>query len=275
MTFLACWLAACLALGQADNESESEADLKQILVPYYSREAAKYDFSLDEARQQALVLESKPVLTWTNVDRYIGSVFVWTWQGRPEIIGCIGSQQLASGVSNVFHEFHSLSESTLPPLTLGDTSQKWLPVGAGVTFQEVENAPEPSDQERLRLTQMRGIAREFSGAMKDGKDITELRLLPQPLYRYKSPDRGIVDGAVFALVWKGTDPEVLLILENRKTESGDRWQVALARFNFREMWVTRNEKEVWRVGENRTSDNYVTGNVGAVDRGSLPGEERP
>lgn len=273
MTFLVCCLASWVALGQAPDESEAE--LKQILVPYYSREAATYDFSLDEAKQQPLVLESKPVLTWTNVDRYIGSVFVWTYQGRPEIIGCIGSQQLESGVSNVFHEFHSLSESTLPPLTLGDTNQKWLPVGAGVTFQDVENAPEPSDQERLRLTQMRAIARDFSGAMKDGKDVTELRLLPQPLYRYKSPDRGIIDGAIFALVWKGTDPEVLLILEDRKSESGSRWQVALARFNFREMWVTRSEKEIWRVSEKRTSDNYVTGNVGAVDRGSLPQEAAP
>jgi hypothetical protein len=268
------WLAALtLAFGQA--AVETEAELKQVLVPYYASEASVYDFFLDVEQQRPLVLEKKPVLTWTNVDHYMGAVFVWTYEGRPEVIGCIGSQQLASGISNVFHEFHSLSEKPLPPVSLGGTSEQWKPVGAGVTFQDVVEAPAPNDSERLRLAQMRGIAREFSGAMKDGQDVTELRLLPQPLYRYKSLDRGVIDGAIFALVWKGTDPEVLLILEDRKTESGNRWQVALARFNFREMWVTRNEKEIWRVGVNRTTDNYITGNVGSVDRGSLPRVEAP
>jgi hypothetical protein len=111
---------------------------------------------------------------------------------------------------------------------------------------------------------MRNLAREFNGWMKDGRDVTQLRLLPQPLTRYKAPDRGVTDGAIFALVWKGTDPEVLLILEDRKEKDEARWHYALARFNYREMWVKRDDKEVWRVGVERTSDIYLTSVVGEV-----------
>lgn len=83
---------------------------------------------------------------------------------------------------------------------------------------------------------MRNLAREFSGWMKQDGDVTQLRLLPQPIFRYKSRDMGVLDGALFALVWKGTDPDVLLLLEHG--------EVALARFNWREMWVERKDKEI-------------------------------
>jgi hypothetical protein len=273
MSSATCLLLVSVSLAQA--AVESEAELKQVLVPYYAREAAKYEFFLDAARQRPLVLEKKPVLIWTNVRPSMGSVFVWTLDGRPELVGCIGSQQRPDAISNAFQEFHSLSESTLPPVELGDNKLKWTPSSPGVTFQDVENAPEPNKSDKLRLTQMRGIARELGGAMKDGEDLTELRLLPQPLYRYSSPDRGVIDGAIFAFVWKGTDPEVLVILEDRMTPAGEKWQIAFARFNFREMWVTRNEKEIWRVEKNHVTGNYISGNLAVVNRDSLPREESP
>ncbi|HEY2251247.1 MAG TPA: hypothetical protein VGH74_09310, partial [Planctomycetaceae bacterium] len=102
------------------------------------------------------------------------------------------------------------------------------------------------------------------GWMKDGDDVTELRLVAQPIFRYKAADRGVADGAIFALVWKGTDPEVLLMLEDRPEGAESRWQFALARFNFREMWVKRLDREIWRVGVARENDIYITGQVGAV-----------
>jgi hypothetical protein len=191
----------------------------------------------------------------------MGAVFVWTYGGRPEIIGCIGSQQRRTGDSMIFHEFHSLSRQPLQAVKFGRGKQQWTPSRPGIELLAVDGASEPSDSERLRLTQMRNIAREFNGWMKDGDDVEELRLLPQPIFRYKAPDRDVVDGAIFALVWKGTDPEVLLLLEDRK-DAGSKWHFGLARFNFREMWVKRNDKEVWRVPVNRENDVYITDVVG-------------
>ena len=69
----------------------------------------------------------------------------------------------------------------------------------------------------------------------------ELRLLPQPLYRYESTDPDVLDGAVFAFVTSaGTDPEVFLVLEARKPAgSGEpAWQYALARFTDLNLWVS-------------------------------------
>lgn len=254
----ATYLVVAFALGQTTSD---EAALKEVLVPFYTREAAAYEFFLDEKHKQRLELQKQPVLTWTNVDHYIGSVFVWTAGGRPEVIGCIGSQQLPDGKCNVFHEFHALTQEPLPAVKFGDGQKQWAPTKPGVKMAPVAEAPAPADSERLRLTQMRTIAREFGGSMQDNQDVTELRLLTQPLIRYKAPERGVIDGAIFSFVWKGTDPEILLILEDRKTDAGSQWQFALARFNWRVMWATHKDKEVWRVGKTAETENYITGNV--------------
>ena len=52
--------------------------------------------------------------------------------------------------------------------------------------------------------------REFSGAFGYAQWRHELRLMPQPLYRYDADDEGgTFDGALFAFA-QGTDPEILL-----------------------------------------------------------------
>ena len=76
-----------------------------------------------------------------------------------------------------------------------------------------------------------------------------MRLLPQPLYRYEISDENspVVDGAVFTFVWTaGTDPEVLIAVEARRTDQGIRWYYAPARFTNREAWIQYQGKEVWR-----------------------------
>jgi hypothetical protein len=74
----------------------------------------------------------------------------------------------------------------------------------------------------------------------------ELRLLPQPLFRYGDEQESVVDGALFAYVWsKGTDPEFVLMLECRKTEKGVAWHFAPVRFSTRQLWLEYKGKEVW------------------------------
>ncbi len=76
----------------------------------------------------------------------------------------------------------------------------------------------------------------------------ELRLLTQPLYRYKSTDPDVLDGALFAFVTSaGTDPEALLVLEARKTGATNApvWHYAVARFTDLNLWVRHKGKEVF------------------------------
>ena len=256
-----CLALAFYLLAQAPVEPEAESKL--ILYPYYARQAAEYEFFLDEDRQQRLELRKQPVLTWTNAENYMGSVFVWTYEGRPELIGCIGSRQAAAGECFVFHELHSLSPRVLQPVTFGDGKRLWKPAQAGVELLDLEGAPAPADSERQRLTQMRNLAREFTGWMKLDGDVTELRLLPQPVVRYQATKQGVVDGALFALVWKGTDPEILLMLELHEAGGMKRWKYSLIRFNWREMWVQRGDKEVWRMKTTGMVNDspYISGRV--------------
>lgn len=250
------WLVLSTAFFAQPNDVAQPDDIDAQLKEFYVREAAAYDFRLVDKPDERFKLERKPLLTWTNVDKYMGSVFIWTRDGRPEVIGCVGSHQMKPEFSHFFHEFHSLGLQPLKPVRVAD--KEWTPKEAGVTLTAFDDAAAPAATEALRLTQMRNLAREFEGTMKDGQDVTELRLLPQPLFRYKAPKQGIVDGALFTFVWKGSDPEVLLVIEDRKDGEKEQWKYALARFNFRDMWVRHKDKEVWRVKVSTKDDNYVT-----------------
>ena len=64
--------ASCLllmmtaVLGQAaDAPKLDEKQLVKLLEPYDLEQAAKYEFFLDEKRQQKLELAEKPVMRWT------------------------------------------------------------------------------------------------------------------------------------------------------------------------------------------------------------------
>jgi len=239
--------AVLLTLGFAvlSQTPVAEGEAKQILYPYYAKQAAEYELFLDEQRKQRLELAAQPVLVWTNADGFLGSVFVWTIQGRPQVIGCVGSRQTEAGDCLPFRELHLLGQAPVQAVEFGDGKRTWQP-RKGIEIAIVEGAPPPADSERRRLTQMRNLAREFTGWMEQDGDVTELRLLPQPIFRYKSREQGVQDGAIFALVWKGTDPDILLMLESRDVAGKPQWQYSLARLNWREMWVKRNEKEIWR-----------------------------
>jgi hypothetical protein len=110
------------------------------------------------------------------------------------------------------------------------------------------------------MQQMRAICRDFSAhSVGVAGDRTELRLLPQPLYRHQSTNPEVVDGALFAFVCSvGTDPEVFLHLEAINTADGPRWHYTAARFSHMDLFVKYQDVEVWqalRDAENPISHN--------------------
>jgi hypothetical protein len=83
--------------------------------------------------------------------------------------------------------------------------------------------------------------------LSDQGQAWDLRLLPQPLYRDESTaDPDILEGALFALVSSaGTDPEIILLLEARKSPSGAQWFYGAARFSDMNLWLKHKGNEVW------------------------------
>lgn len=249
-------LAAAGPGGDGPAAPPSAPKKSQRLLALCAADAREYTIYRDAMRRAKLELVEKPVSNWTNVIRsggQIGSVFVWTYKGRPEVVGSIFSAPApeAPGQRVVVHEFHSVSTNVLLPERPG--INEWRP-RAGVSFNPIPDAPKPADSVRQRTFQLRALSREFSARNEYDNRSWELRLLNTPLFRYESTDPTVLDGALFAFVTSaGTDPEVIIAIEARRVGDGYQWQYVVLRFSDLNLYVKLDDKEVWtsvRGGEN-------------------------
>jgi hypothetical protein len=255
--FLAAVLGA--AVVWSDDSKPATAEQKKVkrLLALSQSEAARYTIFRDSARQEKLELQKEPVYVWTNVVRnggQNGAVFVWTYRGRPEVVGSFHSNAANDEPEKraITHEFHSLSPEILFPEREGP--HRWQPK-SGLGSTPVPDAPAPANSPRQRMIQMREIVRKFSAHSIDlDKQTWQLRVLTEPLFRYKSTDPKVIDGALFAFVTSaGTDPEVIILLEASEGEAGLAWRYAVCRFSDLDLFVKYKDVEIWtsiRGGEN-------------------------
>lgn len=204
---------------------------------------------------EALRLEGKPVLRWTNpgTGRVYGDLFLWTDQGRPLVImSLFKAWQPANG----FHvELHSLTSGELEADRSG--TPIWRPTQPGILLKTVPEAEAPAESPIGRLAPMKAISREFSIVLEDRRvndagEEQSLRLLNQPLYRYPASVPRAADGALFTFAL-GTDPEIFLLLEARQGGNGaeargsaGEWQYGLVRMNDGVLTVLHKQREVFR-----------------------------
>jgi len=219
---------------------------RQLLALHLGH-AEEYEIYRNSDRFEKLELERKPVYVWTNPLRsggQNGAVFVWTYRGRAEVIGSIFSYP-AMGRRQILHELHSLSSEILVPVREGPKT--WQPK-AGFHLKPLPDAPVPADSARQRGFQLRALSRDFTAHSIDRQQTTwQLRLLPQPLFRYESTDPKVLDGALFGFVTSaGTDPEAIIVLEARQTDQGPRWEYGIARFSDLNVFVEYKKVEVWK-----------------------------
>jgi hypothetical protein len=224
---------------------------RERLLEIYATEAAEYTIYRDASRKEKVERRPEPVYVWTNQVRgggQDGAVYVWTCRGRAEVFGTFFSFP-ATGPRHLSHEFHSLSLSVLDVQRQGTHSLTWTPQAPGIELAPIRGVPHPGGSPSERLSELRMLAQEFS-AVTESQDLRrwELRLLPQPLYRYESTDPDVVDGALFGFVTSaGTDPEALLVIEARKpSRTADPiWHYAIARFTDQQLTVRHKGKDVF------------------------------
>ncbi len=223
---------------------------RERLLEIYAREAAEYSIYRDAGRKEKVELRREPVYIWTNPVRSGGQdgvVYVWTCRGRAEVLGSFFSSA-ATAERRLSHEFHSLSLSVLDVERRGTHESTWAPEAPGIEIAPIPGAPAPGRSPAQRLVQMRMLSHDFSASTIDHEDRRwELRLLPQPFYRYESTDPDVLDGALFAFVTSaGTDPEALLVIEARRPNHADVpvWHYAVARFTDLQLWVRHKDKEI-------------------------------
>jgi hypothetical protein len=230
----------------------------------FQQAAAQYDIRLEDAARSKLAFVPKPLLHWDNPARTAedGAVFVWLKDGRPEVVGSIFTYKLTNVRTK--HEFQSLAAGPLSARYEGRVV--WKPRAAGVTFRPVPEAPTPAESDRLRLVQMKALARDFDARLIDLKGETnELRLMPQPLYRYETDGKTVLDGAIFSFAL-GTDPEALLLIEARRSEGDWQWQYAFARFHFAELRARYKAQDVWRIEADPSQLNTKIGDPAHLEK---------
>lgn len=250
--------AAAHAAPPAKSADDAERQkTTERLQEVFTADARDYRLSRDKDNREPLEWQSKPVYIWVNPIReggQQGSVFVWTYRGCPEALGSTFSHR-GEGGRIILHEFHTLSPGLI--YQHNQTAKPWQP-REGLARVPLRDAPVPAEGARQRLVQIRSLSREFSAHSIDhdgGK--WELRILPQPLYRYESKDPEVVDGALLAFVTDaGTDPEILLLLEARQTRDGARWHYGLARFSDYALYVNLGEQQVWSAVRDSTEDTW-------------------
>lgn len=263
--------------GKESSGSQGDAKRSAWLHEVYLRDASEYEFSLDTDRREKLELRREPVMRWTSQSDYHGEVYVWTDRGVASVVGCIFSGPQGDSARQIMHEFHSLASV---PIALGaNRGSGWHAQEPGITLQPIPDASAPAKTRVLRLAQMRELAKRFTSQVDRQGGMSEMRLLPQPIYRYEVSGAGpVVDGAVFAFLWTtGTDPEVLLVIEARRSGAAVQWQYAAARFTNQEARLKYQGREVWKVDaastgifDGVTSKRYGAFSVKTITRPNEP-----
>jgi hypothetical protein len=179
----------------------------------------------------------------------IGAVWLWVQDdGRPAAIGCIFAYSGGAGgggYRRVVHEFHSVAEEPLMAVWEGRSFQS--PAKPGMEWRPIPGASVPAESPAQRGRQLAELARQFQGHEIDPKGGRwELRLVSRPVYRYelKSTETA-TDGALFVFC-QGTDPEIFLSIEARRTPAGQQWVYACTPFSDYSLYVRHRETEIWR-----------------------------
>lgn len=250
-------LAPCLM--RADDKPAQKMSGWQRL---FRKHAAEYMIVADGADGSAVKLVPEPLLQWSQPVRggADGGVFLWTLEGRPIAIGTMFIYPMEKGQQGVVHELHSLSQSAFVG-TWRD--RRWIPPQNSIVWKPVPDSPAPAAKPELRLRQMRDLVRQFSAESHDKSDRRwDLRCLVRPIFRYevdrkqdsKATDSDILDGALFGFV-EGTDLEIVLSIEARKTTAGYRWEYALSRMSDFRLVMKLADKTVWEAEPNPGNDN--------------------
>jgi hypothetical protein len=221
--------------GQSEQPGDGERRLQ--IIQDTAEAYALYD---DPRGEHALVRTEKPLLKFedpvTMATR--GGVYLWSDDNRRPL--AIASIYFRGDGARV-DEFQSLSGAGL--VAKYQDEIVWRPAVAGIDWKPLSG--DVPDAKPLRLARMRELARQFIAAVRDAKaGSQELRLLPQPMYRYEDADRGIVDGVLFCYA-KGTNPEVLLLLQAETSEGRTQWKHTFCRMTERECEVKSGNDVVW------------------------------
>lgn len=234
-------IVALLLISAVPASAQDAKYAPEELHRHFQNEAEAYSMQMGDTE---LALRRQPLMYWQNPERNheLGSTYIWEQHGIPQILVSIFTFEY-NNVVRCRHEMISLADRGFQCSLHNEPV--WSPNRSGMEWKSIEDT-QPANSAPRRLFQMRTLARQFSATINyAGKRPQVLTLIPQPLIRYASPDQGVIDGAIFSLAIV-TDPELLLVIEARRTTSGEaEFRYAPVRSNYNALELKRNDEPVW------------------------------
>jgi len=247
MNTLLFLLIAALGIEPSDSADSSQEALRRDEVAKLAPAKARQIEMLVGESEQPAQLQAEPLLRWSNptAGSVYGEVFLWTHHARPVAI------------ASIYRWYHPFNDATFEVVSTSTSSVQareakkvlWQSNDPGIAWHPLEGAMVPAKKTNAAmLNAMRQQARRFSAKLVDkragGEAVDrELRLLNQPVYRYRSPEQNVIDGGLFALV-EVTDPEAWILVEAVQQDDQVHWQYALARMNADACEVRLDSKPV-------------------------------
>lgn len=268
--------------GQPPEKSEKAApdlaaptndDLADRRLAFIKSGLSQYTVQLGDREEKAKV--SDLLLRWSNPVSGVkdGAIAVYALnEGRPVVIGQFHH---GGGPKRWVNEFAVIASDAVS--ILRSDRPFWSPSEFICRFTDVPESPSPAATASKRLAQMRKIAADFSVVDHFGFETAQitkhdLRLLPQPVYRYSEEEK-ILDGALFVFAL-GTDPECNLLLEAYEDEQGGRYRYAFAPMSIYELEAHYKDSLVWQI-ERRIIFGADCRKYYALTYGAVPGEAVP
>lgn len=247
---LACVSAAwLLRLGAGTSCAQDAAeDEGRALLQRAAEHMQVLQMHLADDADAVVELYDRPLLTYGDSARANKNGTLWAFgkSGRP-----IAVLELYQGLEPNAPWVHAVTLTGQQRIKMKTPARApWSPEKTQIEPTPFAEAANPEAKEPLRLRQMKDLARRFTAHEFWNPDNSrfELRLLVQPVLRYRDPERKIHDGTVFVLA-HGTNPEVILLIEALGgTLEESRWHYSLARLGSAELHVAVDGMEVWEQG---------------------------
>jgi hypothetical protein len=231
--FVLCCLSASLSADDTKEPAAADApDPAEARIQALHESAKRFVIQMQADPAEELMLRDQPLFRWSNpISGFkYGIVSLWADQhGRPAVLAQVF---LDGKETTMIHEFQSVAQQPLLMTRAG--AALWKPAGPGIEMHPLPDAPAPPDGRTARSLQARRLAAQFKASVEfklnpaDAETSHyELRLRPRPVYEYGRDGEPLTYGALFTFD-QGTNPEVWVLLEVHRAESGPEWRYALA-----------------------------------------------
>jgi hypothetical protein len=220
----------------------TEKELSEKRMTFMKAALSRYTIQVGDRKEASKVAD--PCLRWNDPvsNSTDGVVAVYAHKGgRPDAL----IQFFFNFQKKWIAEFTIIPDADVTILLSG--RELWKPSEFVCKFTDLPKSPVPADKPGLRLTQMRAIAADFTAIdwFADTNKV-DLRLLPQPAYRYAEEGK-ITDGALFIFA-HGTNPEVCVLLEAYRDDKGSRYRYAVAPMSIYKLETRYKGEVVWSLG---------------------------